>query len=171
MVLEQAVSGFGEKINHYSLITNKAREVLPKLTELLDNTWFGSISEHFTKRYFIDSFSDSGSAKRLPDKVALVHHDQTLTYRDLDNLTSKLANYLVKNGIKPGDSLFIFGQVFHFINVVFISQRNLSMVWAMMGILKAGGAVSLMDPVYPPERIVNCLEVAQPRGWICVAGS
>lgn len=45
------------------------------------------------------------------------------------------------------------------------------MVWAMMGILKAGGAVSLMDPVYPPERIVNCLEVAQPRAWICVAGS
>jgi hypothetical protein len=52
---------------------------------------------------------------------------------------------------------------------VFIwSYRNVCMPWAFIGALKAGGAVSLMDPVYPSERIINCLKVAPPKCWLAI---
>ena len=37
-----------------------------------------------------------------------------------------------------------------------------------LGALKAGGAVSLMDPTYPAERIINCMKVAEPKAWLMI---
>ncbi len=49
-----------------------------------------------------------------------------------------------------------------------------------MASLRAGASVSLMDPIYPPERIINCLKgnarvsyrfknlVAEPKCWLSI---
>lgn len=51
-----------------------------------------------------------------------------------------------------------------------VTSRNSAIVVAIMGALKAGAAVSLMDPTYPAERIINCLTVAQSRAWLEIEG-
>ncbi|HBL25595.1 MAG TPA: hypothetical protein DD490_02040, partial [Acidobacteria bacterium] len=32
--------------------------------------------------------------------------------------------------------------------------------------LKAGGAFVILDPSYPPGRLLDCLRIAAPRAWI-----
>jgi L-aminoadipate-semialdehyde dehydrogenase len=39
-------------------------------------------------------------------------------------------------------------------------------VVAIMGILKAGAAFSVIDPLYPPDRQIIYLDVAQPRALV-----
>ncbi len=45
------------------------------------------------------------TADRLPTKTALVDGDRRFTYRELDDLTDRLARALVDLGYAPGDSL------------------------------------------------------------------
>jgi L-aminoadipate-semialdehyde dehydrogenase len=143
-VLSQVADNMTEIVGRYSLVT-KTANLLPNVTKELDNSWDGTVVSHFKR-----------NADLYPDRIAVVHNDATLTYRELDQLTAQLANYLRQNGLALEDGVFIYG------------HRNLSMVWAMMGSFRAGGAVSLMDPVYPSERIINCIKVAPPKCWLSI---
>jgi non-ribosomal peptide synthetase component E (peptide arylation enzyme) len=67
----------------------KTATQLPDVAFALDTTWEGPIVDHFTR-----------NAARLPEKIAVIHGNTTLTYRDLDHLSAQLANWMVKNGIK-----------------------------------------------------------------------
>ncbi|GAB2558661.1 amino acid adenylation domain-containing protein [Nocardia heshunensis] len=64
-----------------------------------------------------------------------------LTYRELDELSSRLARELIDAGVGPGD-------------VVAIGiSRSLESVLAVWAIAKAGAAYVPVDPKYPPDRI------------------
>src|SRR5206468_6184829 len=41
-----------------------------------------------------------------------------------------------------------------------------SLPWALLGILKAGAAFLLLDPAYPPARLIQYIRGAKPRGFI-----
>jgi non-ribosomal peptide synthetase component F len=73
------------KIGSYSLVTNKSQ--VPNPREPLDMTWEGPITHHFHQ-----------NALKMPDKIAVVHDNTRLTYKQLDDLTSQLANYLIGKG-------------------------------------------------------------------------
>lgn len=47
------------------------------------------------------------TADVYPDKVAIVHGEQQITYRDFRRNVRKLASALVNNGVKPGDTVSI----------------------------------------------------------------
>ncbi|OAK56201.1 class I adenylate-forming enzyme family protein [Rhodococcoides kyotonense] len=47
-------------------------------------------------------------AEERPDKVAFENADGTLTYRELDDLASRVASYLINRGIQPGDRVGIY---------------------------------------------------------------
>ncbi|PRP80975.1 aminoadipate-semialdehyde dehydrogenase [Planoprotostelium fungivorum] len=147
-LLQQIVTDSKMSIGKLSLVTPHASRVLPDPKTSLDLSWLGSIHSIFHK-----------NALSHPHKTAAVHRNEIVTYGELDSMTSKLANHLLSGGLQREDAVFIYG------------SRNLAMVVAVMGILKAGGAVSLMDPIYPPERITNCLRVAKPKGWISIQGA
>lgn len=85
-------------------------------------------------------------AARTPDNTALVFEDTKLTYRELDEISNRLANYLHSHGIGKGK----------LVPVCF--DRSLEMVVAIMGTLKAGAAYIPIDPEYPQERISYMLE-------------
>lgn len=48
------------------------------------------------------------------------------------------------------------------------SYRNVDLVVAVMGVLKAGATFSVIDPAYPPDRQVIYLDVAKPRALVVI---
>ena len=44
-------------------------------------------------------------AQEHPDKPAIIFYGRTITYRELDETSNCLANYLLQQGVKKGDRL------------------------------------------------------------------
>ncbi|HSH66379.1 MAG TPA: condensation domain-containing protein, partial [Bacteroidia bacterium] len=77
-----------------------------------------------------------------PNNTAVVFDKVTLSYKELDECSNQLADYLKKkHDIKRND----------FVGVKL--QRSEWMVVVLLGILKSGGTYVPIDPVYPKERI------------------
>jgi non-ribosomal peptide synthetase component F len=51
------------------------------------------------------------------------------------------------------------------------AHRSADLVVALLGIHKAGGAFVILDPAYPPQRLVSYLEICQPKGFIHLASA
>ncbi len=84
-----------------------------------------------------------------PDSVAVEFEGHQLTYQELDNRSSQLANYLAAHGVRPDCLVGIF------------VDRSLETIMGILGILKAGGAYVPLDPNYPQERIKFMLQDTQ----------
>lgn len=92
----------------------------------------------------------SQKATSTPDAIAVRFQDQQYTYRELDERSNQLANYLINKGLGPRKLVGI------------CMERSLEMVVGLLGILKAGNAYVPIDPSYPQERkafMVNNSEV------------
>ncbi|WP_189944219.1 non-ribosomal peptide synthetase [Streptomyces aurantiogriseus] len=80
-----------------------------------------------------------------PDALALVNDDDSLTYRQLDARSDRLASLLTARGIGPE-------------TVVGVAVRRSPALWvAVLAVLKAGGAYLPVDPAHPAERITYML--------------
>jgi amino acid adenylation domain-containing protein/FkbH-like protein len=84
--------------------------------------------------------------EKTPDAIALVHEQQQLTYRQLNQRANQLAHYLQSLDVGP-DAV-----------VGLCVERSLDMVVGLLGILKAGGAYLPLDPAYPQERLAFMIE-------------
>jgi long-chain acyl-CoA synthetase len=91
------------------------------------------------------------TARRLPDKAALVFQDAPVTYAQLDAEIDKAAAGLAALGIKPGDRVaLLVHNVPHF-------------VYAYYGTLRAGGVVIPLNTMLTGEEIAYILADAQTR--------
>jgi len=86
-----------------------------------------------------------------PDRIALLHGPEHLTYRALARRVDARARQLAELGVGP-ESL-----------VAIVSGRTLTMVEAMLGVLCAGGAYLPVDPDYPPARVEFLLRDGDPH--------
>lgn len=143
LLLEQAGSLPEQMIMKYNLVTPRALHILPDPTAPIDNGWPGPITACF------DSV-----ASKYPSRVAVSYQAEEVSYDKLRKMTNKLACALHAAGLKNGDCVGLYG------------HRSPAVVWAIMGVLKAGCAYCMIDPKYPADRIVTCLEIAGVRGWI-----
>ncbi|QFS50827.1 amino acid adenylation domain-containing protein [Nostoc sphaeroides] len=84
-----------------------------------------------------------------PNKVAIIFHNQQLTYRELNEKANQLAHYLQSLGVASETLVGI------------CVERSLDMVIGLLAILKAGGAYVPLDPSYPLERLAFMLEDSQ----------
>ena len=50
----------------------------------------------------------TNSAKKFPDKIALICDNRRFSYTDLENRSNQLANALISNGVKRGDRIALF---------------------------------------------------------------
>lgn len=132
-----------EQINNYSLITRTAKEILPDPTRPLRDDWEGAVHERFSRQ-----------ARRVGSKTALTDKDDVWSYQELDARTNQLANYLTSKGVNKGDVVAIY------------AHRSATLVWALLGVLKAGAAFVVLDPAYPSARLMDFLRVSPPRGWL-----
>jgi amino acid adenylation domain-containing protein/thioester reductase-like protein len=84
--------------------------------------------------------------RRTPDRTAAVFGRQSLTYREMDEKTSRLAALLRTKGVRPDTIVGI------------MLDRSLEMIIGILGILKAGGAYLPVDPNGPADRLRYMLQ-------------
>jgi amino acid adenylation domain-containing protein len=80
-------------------------------------------------------------AAKVPEKIALELNDDQLSYRQLDERSDQLAQYLSDKGAKKGACIPI------------CLNRSFEMIIAILGVIKTGAAYVPIDPLYPAERI------------------
>ena len=90
-------------------------------------------------------------ARKTPDRIAVSFEKRRISYRDLDEHSTQLANYLKTCGV-GADSL-----------VGVLLERSSEMVVALLAILKAGGAYVPIDPSFPQNRIAHMVEDSRIR--------
>ena len=78
-----------------------------------------------------------------PDAVAFIATDTTLTYSQLNAQANRLANELIRHGVKMEDK------------IAFVLHRDSRATVATYGILKAGAAFIPIDPEFPLGRITH----------------
>jgi non-ribosomal peptide synthetase component F len=76
-------------------------------------------------------------ANRTPAATALVFDQKEFTYKQINEDANRLANYLVRKGVRAGD-------------IVGISiERSPELTIALLAVLKAGAAYVPLDHTYP----------------------
>ncbi|KAE8822468.1 hypothetical protein HRS9122_10515, partial [Pyrenophora teres f. teres] len=93
-----------------------------------------------------------------PNAPAICAWDGEMSYSVLDGLSTKLAGYLVKIGVKPGDV------------VPLCFEKSMWTVVAMLAVLKAGGAFAPLDPDHPVSRHKEILRQTGAR-MVVVSGA
>ena len=80
-------------------------------------------------------------AAQIPDSVAVVFENRSLTFKQVNEAANKLAAHLLTFNIKTGD-------------IIGLSiDRSPEMVIALLAILKTGAAYVPLDPEYPKDRV------------------
>ncbi len=81
------------------------------------------------------------SARKYPDRACTIFKGAVITFKEMNELTDRMAAALVDMGVKRGDRVGIF------------MPNTPQFVIAYYGILKAGGAVVATNPLYTPPEI------------------
>src|ERR1700744_4608254 len=99
--------------------------IIPDPTQCLDFEFEHSI---------IDLFSNQ--VGRTPDAPAVIDSTTAFSYRELDELSSRIAGSLSEATLPSGSVVTIHG------------RRDASLVIAILGALKAGAPFCILDPSY-----------------------
>ncbi len=81
-----------------------------------------------------------------PDKVAIDFCDKRITFSELDKESNKVANALIKAGVKKGDRVAQF------------LCNSLELVYFFVGVLKAGAVVVPINTFYKEKEIEHMLD-------------
>ncbi|OTA21557.1 amino acid adenylation domain protein [Xenorhabdus beddingii] len=88
---------------------------------------------------------------KTPHAVALRSNNSSINYEELDNRSTELACYLIKQGVNTGDKIGVY------------LHKGVSLVVSLLGILKAGACYVPLDPSYPQERLLYIVRHASIR--------
>ena len=80
-------------------------------------------------------------AKETPDNVAVVFKDKHYIYKEVDDMSDRIAGYISTKGLGPENVVSV------------LIPRCEWMAIASLGVLKAGCAYQPLDPSYPKERL------------------
>ena len=114
---------------------------------MTDRPWFAKYDKGVPKNidypkaplyYFLEQ-----SAEKYPDKPCTIFKGAIITYKEMNEITDRVAAALADMGVKKGDRVGIF------------MPNTPQFVMAYFGILKAGGVVVATNPLYTPTEIVH----------------
>ncbi|HWG90158.1 MAG TPA: amino acid adenylation domain-containing protein, partial [Candidatus Thermoplasmatota archaeon] len=88
----------------------------------------------------------AAQARETPDRVAVTHGAEALTYSELDERSNRLAHHLRRLGVTTETP------------VALLVERSLDAVTGILAVLKAGGAYVPLDPAAPVDRLRFMLE-------------
>lgn len=94
------------------------------------------------------------SARRLPQKVALVAGAERITYAELDGRANALANALVDRGVARSDRVLVF------------AESSVTAVVAFWGALKANAVVSMIHPQTKPPKFAYVMADCRPTALV-----
>ncbi|MBP1162894.1 long-chain fatty acid--CoA ligase [Rhodococcus sp. PvR099] len=99
------------------------------------------------------------SARRYPDRDAIVHGERRFTYAQVDAASNQVANLLVSRGIQPGDK-------------VALSLPNVPWFPILYyGILKAGAVVVPLNVLLKGREIAYHLADSDAKAYFCFEGT
>ncbi|XBX10021.1 non-ribosomal peptide synthetase [Enterocloster clostridioformis] len=90
--------------------------------------------------------SISIQCKRYADKIAVIDYERKITYWELEEMSSLIADRLLNDGIAPG------------MTVVVIADRCLELIIVALGVMKCGAIYVPVDMSYPTQRILNIID-------------
>lgn len=97
--------------------------------------------------------------ERVPDRTAVVVGERSLTYRQLDTVTSALARQLLAAGVRPGQTVIIY------------QPQNLDTVIGMIAALRAAAAWCVIEPGPGSEGSLGAVLAAVDCGAVIIDGS
>ncbi|MBQ2187944.1 MAG: amino acid adenylation domain-containing protein [Bacteroidales bacterium] len=124
-------------------------------TSLLDS--FNNTEVEYDDTQTIVSLFRSQVAK-TPDNQAVVYHDKKYTYREVDEISERIASYIMSKGLGEEDVVSV------------LIPRCEWMPIASLGVLKAGCAYQPLDPSYPAERLNFMIQDASAKMLIADEG-
>ena len=112
-----------------------------------DRPWFRFWPEGVLKQLDYPEIPLSGllsrAVEKWPESIAFSFQERELSYRELDELTSRLAAGLHNMGVRTGDRILLF------------LANSLEFVIGYYGILKAGGIVTTASPLFRQAELTH----------------
>ncbi|HEX2188906.1 MAG TPA: non-ribosomal peptide synthetase, partial [Longimicrobiaceae bacterium] len=96
-------------------------------------------------------------AARVPDRPAVVMGPRSLTFAELDALSGRVAQLLRGLGVRPET------------RVGLCVERSPEMLAGVLGILRSGGVLVPVDPLYPADRVAYVAAEAGIETWVTQA--
>lgn len=143
-LLTQIAENPRRHVEEFTLVTPATGRVLPHPTEPLPP---GGAAPAIHAPFV-------AQAEAVPQRAALVEGDSVWTYADLQAASDRVAATLCDRGLETGGVVALYG------------GRSASLVCALLGTLKAGGAFLILDPSYPEYRLVEYIRAARPGIWL-----
>jgi acyl-CoA synthetase (AMP-forming)/AMP-acid ligase II len=92
------------------------------------------------RHMLIQNFLEN-SAETYPNKCAVWHNNNSITYLQLDQKANKIANFLIENGINRGD------------RIALLIDNSIEYIISYFGILKAGAVVIALNNEIKPANL------------------
>ncbi|KAL7914382.1 hypothetical protein GGI35DRAFT_467491 [Trichoderma velutinum] len=143
-VLESVVQGASRRVGDLHILSEAHRSHIMQWAIEMPPTNHSCVHEHVEK-----------SAKAQPDVDAIVTSDLSITYAELERLSSLLAGHLAFLGVKPE------------VMVPFFFDKSPWTIVVMYAILKAGGSCVALSPEFPDSRLTNMIEATEATLAIC----
>jgi amino acid adenylation domain-containing protein len=140
-LLEAVADNVGETVGAIDLLGREERR------QILEE-WNDTRREYVSEKWVHELFEEQ--VERIPEALAVVYEDRSLSYGELNRRANQLAHYLRERQVGP-EKL-----------VALAAPRSFEMIVAILGILKTGAAYLPLDTDYPPERLALILQDASP---------
>ncbi|HEY6344893.1 MAG TPA: amino acid adenylation domain-containing protein [Bryobacteraceae bacterium] len=85
-----------------------------------------------------EAFEDQ--AAHSADSIAVIDDERRLTYEQLNHEANRLAHYLQRHGVQPGDRVGV------------AMERSADAIVSLLAIMKTGASYVPIDPAYPKQR-------------------
>ncbi len=140
-VAERMMKEPGSRLRSVSIVSERQEEELSHLRQ--------TASGDAPFRLFHDCIGHYASLQ--PSHPALIACDASFTYKEMDEITSRIAVALRKRGVEECD------------RVALLLPRTSRLILSLFGVLKSGAAYIPCDPDYPSDRIKLILEDSEAR--------
>jgi len=125
-----------------------------------EKPWLKNYDKHVppTLKYEGKTFAEKFRevVEKYPNKTALIYMGRQLTYRDLDEMSNRLAHYFIKSGLKPND-------------VVGLHMPNIPAQYiSIIAVQKAGCVSTGLSPLLTPNEMEHQLNDSQAKIIISV---
>ncbi|MBM1105825.1 amino acid adenylation domain-containing protein [Aurantibacter crassamenti] len=139
----KSVANSKEKKNGSKQVISQNNIVLNKVLTDFNDTNVSFPIDKTVIDFFIEQVEQN------PNKLAVVYGTNQLTFKELDELSNRLANSINHKVSKKESFIGVF------------MNRSAEMIIAILGILKSGAAYAPIDPKYPKDRINYILKDSQ----------
>ncbi|MEO8210865.1 MAG: amino acid adenylation domain-containing protein, partial [bacterium] len=136
-LLESITKNPAGKISELSLLTEEEKNKI-----LID---WNNTKHDFPKDKTVSKLFEE-QVEKTPDSIAVELDNKTLTYKELNERSNQVANYIQKLGVGRN------------VMVGICIERSFEVLTGLLGILKAGGAYVPLDSSYPLERLEFMIE-------------